>query len=113
MKQSVRDKLSKDPRMNQCLVCNSPQVEWNHAYQGKLRDEACIIQPLCVEHHRGNFGTITLQGDILSKLNALKIGKKELTKIMGKDWWESEWRKQNYRKSTWEESLKAKLNGYI
>lgn len=115
MKQSVRKKLEKDPRMNQCIVptCCDTNVEWNHAYQGVQRDEEYVIQPLCLKHHRGNFGTITVEGDVYSKLNALKIGKDQIIKKMGKDWYESEYRAVKYRRDKLDETLKARLNGYI
>lgn len=108
-------KLEGDDRMKVCVVpdCTNTNVEWNHAYQGVQRGEPYVLQPVCLKHHRGNFGTITQEGDIYSKYNALLIGKKEIIKKMGKDWFEKELRAVTYRKNIFEETLRAKLNWYI
>ncbi len=54
--QEMRDTLSKDRLMRNCLVgldC-SGRIEWNHGftYAGKRINELYFLTPLCSKHHR-------------------------------------------------------------
>jgi hypothetical protein len=49
----VKKILQADPFMEQCIVCGSHIVEWNHVftYAGKQIDEPFNIVPMCKKHH--------------------------------------------------------------
>lgn len=87
----IRDKLAQDSFMKKCCFqgCGKLDVEWNHAlkYSGRQINEWYAIVPLCVEHHRGNNGTIYKEVKEWCSWVAIMRGIKDLQKKYPKYNW--------------------------
>lgn len=89
---SIRERLSKDTFMENCVACGKKPIEWHHPilYGGSQANFWYTIIPLCLACHRGNNGDIEPQAKYISKLLAIKRGMSsgEIYKDMPKvDWY--------------------------
>lgn len=81
--------MADDPWMKKCCYCGKQPVEWNHAlfYRNRQIQEVYSIVPLCLEHHRGDNGTIPKDARDWSELVAIARGREDLIKKYPKfDW---------------------------
>lgn len=83
--------------MKKCCYCNATPVEWHHALQyHKQINEVYAIKPLCLDCHRGQFGTIKQAAKLKCEWLAITEGIEHLEK--------------NYPKTNWKQRL-TYLNG--
>jgi len=82
----LRTLLEKSLFMEKCKyftlkegLCNCTEVEWHHAlqYRGQIQKWYAII-PLCLKHHRGEFGTISQEVKEYCEYLAIKRGLEDL-----------------------------------
>lgn len=117
--QTIKKKLETLPRMKACEHCGAKDVQWHHAlqYSKKSMQEVFAIRALCYTCHMGNSMKPTRKADVISKINAIEEGMKDLKKKYPKRDWKQELQGYRYELSQLKEkemeTLKAKLNGYI
>lgn len=117
----VKAQLSKMKRMESCESCGTTRgkIEWHHAlqYANKSVQEVYAIRALCVGCHRGNNGTIDRYADLVSKINAIQDGLKQLKAQYTKRNWDQQLMRLTYDltvlKEKRDEFIKARLNGHI
>lgn len=103
----VRRQLAADPAMRYCWYvdedgheCGGTPVEWNHALivSGRRLHESFALVPLCLHHHRGNFGTIFPRVKEFCEYKAIERG--------------IDWLKENHPKTDWDQRLLYLRNKY-
>lgn len=76
----VKEENQNNPFFKTCCVidCTNKDIEWHHPLQYAGRQITDIVVPLCVSHHRGENGTISLKGKNWGELWAITIHRKTL-----------------------------------
>lgn len=115
----INNELDKLERMKACECCGSKNVQRHHAlqYAKKSMQEVFAIRALCYTCHMGNSMKPIRKADVISKINAIEEGMKDLKKKYPKRDWKQELQGYKHELSNIKEkemeTLKAKLNGYI
>lgn len=115
----INNELDKLERMKSCECCGARDVQRHHAlqYAKKSMQEVFAIRALCYTCHMGNSMKPFRKADLISKINAIEEGIKELKKKYPKRDWAQELIGYKHELSQLKEkemeTLKAKLNGYI